>query len=781
MKKSELIAKVAVLLPFDRILDYRVPPEMEDAVRIGTRVLVPLGARAVTGCVVGIAPPPDRCAQERGAETEAEAPCAYKDIAEILDEEPLFEPADLAFYRWVSEYYFAPLGDVIRTALPVSMNVRTSRVVRLLPSGRRFASSGLFLSRAELEVLRVLAAHGELSLRRLNKLLGRTIRSSVLETLCKKGLIESTAVLSRSGKRPGLRPEATGAGHPTVSAWDPAGTVRPGSPASPHVLTADQEQACLAIRAALRRGEFAPFLLHGVTGSGKTEVYLQVIQEALEMGKQGLVLVPEIALTPQTVRRFSERLCIEVTVLHSGLSPKERLHYWWRIRRGEALVAIGARSAVFAPFRNLGVIVIDEEHDTSYKQEDRVRYHARDVALVRAQHARAVAILGSATPSLESYYNALSGKFTLLELTERVARRPLPHVTIVNMLDPAHRPGPGSAFSPALLGALEAALGEGKQAIVLLNRRGFSHTLVCRDCGFLFRCPNCSVALTYHLAGKRLCCHYCEHHTPAPEHCPQCSSMQIEPVGRGTERVEKELGALLSGARIARMDRDTTRRKGSHETILAAFRRGEIDVLIGTQMIAKGHDIPAVTCVGVISADVSLDLPDFRAAERTFHLLTQVAGRAGRGQWPGKVFIQTLHPENYCISAVQHHDYKLFYSREIAFRKELAYPPFSRMINVRISGSREDQAREAAMRVADTGRGILETHPERYSGTIQVLGPASAPLARLRGQYRFQCFFKGSRARSLHLFTKDLLGDLQSVLSRKGVRVDVDVDPVQVL
>lgn len=779
MKKSDLIAKVAVLLPFDRILDYRVPAELEDAVRIGTRVLVPLGARSVTGCVVGLAPSKDGCARGRGTETEA--PWVYKDIAEVLDEEPLFEPADLAFYRWVSEYYFAPLGDVIRTALPVSMNVRTSKVVRLLPPGRRFASSELFLSRAELEVLRILAAHGDLGLRRLNKLLGRTIRSSVLETLCKKGLVESTAVLSRPGKTQGHRPETTKS-CPTVSEWNQAGTVSPGgTTAPPHVLTADQERACLATRAALRKGEFASFLLHGVTGSGKTEVYLQVIQEALQMGKQGLVLVPEIALTPQTVRRFAERLRIEVTVLHSGLSPKERLHYWWRIRRGEAVVAIGARSAVFAPFRNLGVIVIDEEHDTSYKQEDRVRYHARDVALVRAQHARAVAILGSATPSLESYYNALTGKFTLLELGERVAQRPLPHVTIVNMLEPAHRPAPGSAFSPALLGALQATLRDGKQAIVLLNRRGFSHTLVCRDCGFLFRCPNCSVALTYHLAGKRLCCHYCEHHAPAPERCPRCSSMQIEPVGRGTERVEKELSALLSGARIARMDRDTTRRKGSHETILAGFRQGEIDVLIGTQMIAKGHDIPGVTCVGVISADVSLDLPDFRAAERTFHLLTQVAGRAGRGQWPGKVFIQTLHPENYCIRAVEHHDYKLFYSREIAFRKELSYPPFSRMINIRVSGTREDQAREAAMRVADVGRNILEKHPERYSGSIQVLGPASAPLARLRGQYRFQCFFKGSRARSLHLFTKDLLGDLQPVLSGKGVRVDVDVDPVQVL
>ncbi len=772
MGKNDVIAKVAILLPFDRLLDYRIPAELEQVVRIGTRVLVPLGPRKVTGCVVGIEA---RSGQEVVGSDEK--PFPLRDVVEVLDEEPLFGPEDLVFYRWIAEYYCAPLGEVIRAVLPVAMNVRTSQVVRLLPQGRAFANAGLFLGRTELEILQLLAQHGELPLRKLQKLLKRRVKTSVLEELQRKGLLETDMVL----KRPRAAKDSKGHASPGPFSLQGAGCNSDSRAHPPYVLTQGQEQARRAIVEALHKGQFAPFLLYGVTGSGKTEVYIQAIEEALTIGKQGLVLVPEIALTPQTVRRFSERLRSEVTVLHSGLTQKERLHHWWKIRKGEVSVVIGARSAVFAPFRNLGIIVIDEEHDTSYKQEDRVRYHARDVALVRAKHTHAVAILGSATPSLESYHNARTGKFTLLELTERVESRSLPEVVIVNMTDPANRLGSHGAFSTQLVEGLRTTLREGRQAIVLLNRRGFSHTLVCRDCGFLFRCPNCSVTLTYHLAVKRLCCHYCEHHAPVPEQCPGCHSTDIEPVGRGTERIEKELSAVVGITRVARMDRDTTRRRGSHEEILRRFRQGEIDVLIGTQMIAKGHDIPTVTCVGVLAADVSLDLPDFRAAERTFQLLTQVAGRAGRGPWPGKVFIQTLHPDSYCIKAVKEQDYKLFYSQEIAFRKELLYPPYSRMVLIRVRGAHEGKTREVAKAIAQEGRKLVSRHADRYLGSIQILGPSSAPLARLRGQYRFHCVIKGTRPKLLNLFIKEFLNLVQSTCSDRAVRIDVDVDPLQVL
>jgi primosomal protein N' (replication factor Y) len=398
---------------------------------------------------------------------------------------------------------------------------------------------------------------------------------------------------------------------------------------------------------------------------------------------------------------------------------------------------------------------------------------------VRAQHSDATVILGSATPSLESYHKARTGKFILLEITERIERRPLPPVTIVDMTDPKNREDPESSLSPLMQEALLETFHEGKLCLLFLNRRGYSNTLVCRDCGFLFRCPNCSITLTFHLAKKMLCCHYCDHHTRVPTMCPGCQGTGIRPVGRGTERIEQEIGALLQTARIGRMDRDTTHRKGSHERILTEFRDGNIDILIGTQMIAKGHDIPEVTFVGVVFADVSLDLPDFRAAERTFNLLTQVAGRAGRGVWPGRVLIQTFHPDHYCVQAAQRHDFGHFYSHEIVFRKELNYPPFSKLINLMISGTHEADSRQAATALGERARTLLATQKD-YRDRIQVVGPSAAPLARLRGRYRFHLFVKSPSARHLHHFTRNLLTAASPVISGKAIRVQVDVDPLQV-
>jgi primosomal protein N' (replication factor Y) len=534
------------------------------------------------------------------------------------------------------------------------------------------------------------------------------------------------------------------------------------------------------IHPLLDQHTFHSFLLHGVTSSGKTEVYLQVIEGALKEGKDALVLVPEIALTPQTVERFSSRFGVTIAVLHSRLTERERLDDWWRIRRRQARIVIGARSAIFAPLQNLGVIVVDEEHDPSYKQQDRVRYNARDLALVRGQRERAVVILGSATPSLESTYNVEKGKSTLLELTERIEARPLPEIRPVDMRHPAsHRIRRGSLSLP-LQEALIKNWEEGKKSLIFLNRRGYAHTLVCRDCGHVLRCPHCSVSLTLHRARKRLCCHYCEHESLVPTECPSCQSPEVEPVGRGTERIEEEIKALLPQARTGRMDRDTTRKRGAHERILSGFRGEDLDILIGTQMIAKGHDIPEVTLVGVILADVSLDLPDFRASERTMQLLMQVAGRAGRGEWPGQVLIQSYHPDHYCLESVCRHDYRRFYEQEIACRKELDYPPFSRMVNLRLTGKGEDATQRAARRMGEVAQSIQAERSSPYKG-IEILGPSPAPLAQLKDRFRYHCFLKGKTSKTVLAFTREILSRRKRFLPSTRVQLEVDVDPVQVL
>jgi primosomal protein N' (replication factor Y) len=545
-------------------------------------------------------------------------------------------------------------------------------------------------------------------------------------------------------------------------------------------LTPEQKSAVNTIRPLLDQNAFHSFLLHGVTSSGKTEVYLRVIQQALEAGRDALVLVPEIGLTPQTLQRFSARFGTRVAVLHSGLTDRERLDFWWKIRRGQARIAIGARSAVFAPFRNLGVIVVDEEHDPSYKQQDRVRYNARDLALVRGQREKAAVILGSATPSLESYYNVQRGKSDLLELTQRVQERPQPEIVSIDMRQPSSHGATKSSLSRPLQEALVRNWSEGRKSLVFLNRRGYAHTLACRDCGHLVRCPNCSVSLTLHRARKRLCCHYCEYQTVPPSLCPSCHGPDVQPVGKGTEKIEEEVAAILPEARIGRMDRDTTRRKGAHDKILNRFRGEELDILIGTQMIAKGHDIPEITLVGVVLADVSLDLPDFRASERTLQLLMQVAGRAGRGKWPGQVLIQSYHPDHACIEFACLHDFKRFYEQEIATRKELDYPPFCRMVNLRVIGKNEEATQKAARRMGDMAREIREQNTALYRD-IEILGPSPAPLARLRDRYRFHCFLKGKTPRTLLPFTRKILANRKKFLPSTSVQLEVDVDPVQVL
>jgi primosomal protein N' (replication factor Y) len=545
-----------------------------------------------------------------------------------------------------------------------------------------------------------------------------------------------------------------------------------GIPRSPHALNSHQQAAFSAIAAALQTGGFHAFLLEGVTGSGKTEVYLNAIDAALAQGRSALMLVPEIGLTPAVAGQFHHRFGERVAILHSAFLDSERAQQWRRIRSGEAQVVVATRSGVFAPMRNLGLIVVDEEHDQSYKQQETPRYHGRDVAVVRARDSGATIVLGSATPSLESRYNAERGKYRRLSLPERIENRPLPRVELIDTRQEFLETRKQHTFSRALVAAVEDRLANGEQAMLLLNRRGFSSFVVCRACGERVECVNCSVALTYHRRDRRMLCHYCNYSARVPDRCPKCESEFVQFLGTGSERVEEELHSAFPRARIARLDRDTVRAKRDYEAILAGFREGSYDILVGTQMIAKGHDIPNVTLVGIVNADVGLGLPDFRAAERTFQLLTQAAGRAGRGTTPGIVLIQTLNPDHYAIRCAAAQNYEMFYPKEIEFRRLMWYPPFGALANVVVRSSKEE---EALTRSGELGR-ILNPAPEG----IKVLGPAPAAVARIKTEYRYQMLLKASSRKRLGEILKELRR-FAAAQRWNPSSLLIDVDPMTLL
>lgn len=547
----------------------------------------------------------------------------------------------------------------------------------------------------------------------------------------------------------------------------------------PFCLSPSQGKVLTVIREAIKEGRYGSFLLHGITASGKTEVYLQAIDEVRRQGKGAIVLIPEISLTKQIVDRFSLRFPCEVAVLHSGLSAGERHREWRKIRDGQANIVIGARSAVFAPMATLGLIVVDEEHETSYKQDETSpRYHGRDVAIMRARIENALIILGSATPSLESFYNTGRGKSRCLRLKERIDNRPLPRVRIVDMKrNLTSTPGVWNGKAHGVLSLelrdeLKGCLGRGEQAVLFLNRRGYSNFVLCRECGQVINCPDCDVSLTYHLKNKVLCCHYCNYTQSAPSYCPKCKGVNIGRLGMGTQRVEEEAKRLFPQARVLRMDRDTTRRRGSHEVILSAFEKGEADILLGTQMVAKGLDFAGVTLVGVISADVALNLPDFRAGERTFNLLTQVGGRAGRGAKEGLVIIQTYNPNYYSIVAAKDHDYDSFYEQEILLRKELGYPPFNHLLNIKIEGPDEKTVIHGAQ---DLGRGLKSRNVE--SG-CQILGPAPCSIPKIRRRYRWQILIKGKQPSKIRSLVQN---SLESVSFARSLKLIIDMDPMMML
>jgi primosomal protein N' (replication factor Y) (superfamily II helicase) len=800
---------VSLPVPLDQPFTYALPETLQHRVREGSRVVVPFGPRKLTGVIL-------RCHDEPPSMPAREA-------LRLIDSEPVLNAELLALGRWIAGYYCAPLGEVLRGMLPLASEIRQGKIWSLTDAGRDAARQLILEAGPEdpaTQVLRLLEKR-PLTASYLAKAL--PLADKVIRSLERKGWIAAEHI--RTGRDPlraasghlriGLAPSAPAEGsvklnkaerelraflelHPgTHNLKDLEGTVKNASAAArslarkglvkaeleavpiaagavraPHTLNEPQQAAFEEIRAAIQRSQFHIFLLHGVTGSGKTEVYLKAIESVLAEGRSALLLVPEIALTPAMAGQFFSRFGDRVAILHSAFTDAERSGQWRRIRSGSASVVVGTRSGVFAPMSNLGLIVVDEEHDGSYKQEETPRYHGRDVAIVRAQAAQACVVLGSATPSLESRYNAERGKYTLLELPGRIEARPMPSVKLIDMRQEFLETRKQSVFSRQLLEQVEQRLEGREQTIILLNRRGFSSFVACRSCGDRVECVNCSVTLTFHKRDYRLLCHYCGYAQKVPSVCAKCASEHIYFLGLGSERVEEELHHAFAAARIARLDRDTVSGKRQYEQILRDFREGSYDILVGTQMIAKGHDIPNVTLVGVISADIGLGMPDFRAAERTFQLLTQVAGRAGRGSLPGTVLVQTINPDHYAVRMAAAQDYQAFYEKELAFRRALHYPPFSAMANVLVRG----EQKESALRMSSELALLLTPPPEK----LRILGPAEAPVARLKNEYRYQFLIKAASRKALN----ELLQRIRCfALEHKwgATALVIDVDPLSLM
>jgi primosomal protein N' (replication factor Y) len=740
-----LYIRVAVPVPGLDLLTYRVPDGLT-APPVGARVVVSVGSRSVTGIVV------EEAAGLGGIREED-----VKPIRQVLDREP-FVPADVvSLARWTAEYYAAGAGETITAVLPPKTRGdradahKTRRVAVLTAAGLGALESPALTSKQR-EVLEILS--GVRDGLPTPALAARGISADSVSRLARQGLI-------------GLRQERVDR-DPFESASLAAVT-----PEGNRQLTEEQSLGLGRLRALAEARLFRVALLHGVTGSGKTEIYQQLTAAVLASGRRVLMLVPEIALTPAVLSLFRQTFAGRVAIQHSGLSDGERHDQWQRIRRGEIDVVIGTRSAIFAPLDNVGLIVVDEEHDGSYKQEESPRYNARDVAIVRGQRASALVVLGSATPSMESYHNAVAGKYERVVLEQRVLGRPLAAVTVVDMREEYAAGGPDVVLSRALTQALEARLERREQALVLLNRRGFATSVFCRQCAGTVDCPNCSVSLVVHGEGRsrRAQCHYCNYSARVPGTCPICAAPYLEQTGFGTERVEAEMKNRYPGARIGRMDRDAVRRKGALGSLLSRFRNGEIDVLVGTQMIAKGHDFPRVTLVGVISADVGLGMADFRASERTFQLLTQVAGRAGRGEQPGEAIIQTLYPDHYSVQLACRQDYPAFYERELRFRLAMRYPPALSLINAIVRGRTYAGAMDVAGDIVARMRQRVE------HGEFRVLGPAPAPLGKLRGEYRAQLLVKSPNRRKMREALQAVIAD-RPELAR---RTTIDVDPISVL
>ncbi len=815
-------ARVVFPLPQDLAFSYAIPVRLQSVVQRGSRVLAPLGEGTREGVIVDLMDEPDL----------PDDSIRIKNLTDCLDDTPTFSDELLRLTKWLSEYYLSSWGEALRCAAPAAIRTRQNRVVHSLATDEQIAN---MRQSRQTQILSVLTADDGLSLHQIARRLGIGVSKlrPALSALQEKGLVElrsniqskakpqTISVVSlakpvveikeqipqleanRALKQAEVLRILQGCDSETVTTVDltkrantslktlqsleAKGLIRidsvqivrnplsldPVAPTQPLTLNPDQQAALQAIQGAIDSGRRERFLLHGVTGSGKTEVYMQAMASVLDRSKRVIVLVPEISLTPQTVSRFVGRFGGRVAVLHSNLSDGERYDQWQQIKGGAADIVVGPRSAIFAPFPNLGLIVIDEEHETSYKQDAALPfYHARDVAVKRSALVDCPLILGSATPSLESFYHAQRGEYTLLQLPSRVSNIEMPPVEVVDMRLELQR-GNRTIFSTTLRSAIEERLSKGQQVILFLNRRGYATHVFCRTCGYVERCDNCSISLTFHFSTKRMGCHHCGYERPTPQVCPQCGSMYIRHFGIGTEQVEQEVIKAFPEARVRRMDADSTTRKNAHQKILDVFKSGEIDILVGTQMIAKGLDFPNVTLVGVISADTALNLPDFRAGERAFNLLTQVAGRSGRSEAGGNVIIQTYMPEHYSIQAAQGHDYLRFYREEISHREALLYPPLSHAATILLRGEVEAEVIQTANHLLDQ----LEICKGECFPSVEIRGPVPAPLAKIRNKFRWYFLLRSEDVEEL----RQLIRCAFDATTPTNIDLIVDIDPISVL
>lgn len=814
-------AEVAVPLHVFQTFTYRLTDELAARATVGARIVVPLGRRMTTGYIVKLSH--EIAASRTLVESET------KDARDIVDSAPVVTRELLEITKWVSDYYVAPWGEVIKAALPPGISPTIEQLVSATSLARDAEKdSTRSLTNTQQAVLAAVLQVDEIDIDALAKQFGRSQTLASVRALEAAGLIRITQRASSAFVRHKLqrvvrlvetfnKDDSTLRLTPaqervldvltkahTISVQEllnqanvsasTVNTLRKRSvvevfeqtlrrdplsgetlpPVEDYTLTTEQEQVLGEIESSLQAGAYAPFLLHGVTGSGKTEVYIRAMRLTLALGRCALMLVPEIALTPVFSRRLRAHFGDRVAIFHSSLSRGERFDEWTRVRTGEARVVIGTRSAVFAPIGNLGLVVVDEEHESSYRQQDSPQYSGRDTAIVRAQKESAVVVLGSATPSLESFHNARSGKYRYLQLPRRIGNRPMATAQLIDMRRVFDRHRKPRVFSEELLQAIEDTHARNEQSIILLNRRGYSSFVLCRSCGETVQCPNCDVTLTYHRSERVIVCHYCNHREPSPSQCPSCAGKYIYYVGEGTEQIEELLKKQFPALRIARIDRDTTSRRREFERTLLDFSNGRLDMLVGTQMLAKGHDYPNVTLVGVVSVDAGLALPDFRAAERTFQLITQVAGRAGRGDRPGHVLIQTYHPQHYALRHASAQDYTGFYDEEIRHRQNHAYPPFVSLASILVHGPELGRVRTDAT----TLRSELDKVNEDRS--CRILGPAPAPLARLKGEFRFQLLVKSRNRRKL----REVADRGIQATTEQGVNgrsINLDIDPVSIM
>ncbi|MBT6339134.1 MAG: primosomal protein N' [Desulfobacula sp.] len=804
---------VAVSLPVMKSYTYEVPDHLQDFCSPGMRVLVPFGNRRVTGYIIS---GQESC---KGFKT--------KKILDVLDDHPLFPESEILFFKWISDYYIHPLGDMIKAALPTGLDQHDVSCVFVTQKGQDQLNAGK-LTPGEEQVAQFILQRKSCTLKQVLKNSKNSVINALVRKMEKGDLINISAVLKKDGAKvkkekfilqgdgsitdiamskkrkkllllvkeakeislTGLKvhiPTAPALIKPLVKAGyikvierqvfrDPLGD--PVEPDTPPKLTKEQRKAVKRVQENLVKG-FTPYLLSGVTGSGKTEVYMRLVSDAVENGKSAIVLVPEISLISQTERRFRARFGEKIAVIHSSLTKGELIDQWRKIALKKVNIVIGARSAVFAPFENIGLIIVDEEHDTSYKQETGLRYNARDLAIVRGKMNACPVILGSATPSVQSYQNVVLKRFEELKLETRINQYPLPKITLVDLKKFKDARGYDRIITPQLSKEIRNCLDSGHQALIFLNRRGFSTFPVCRDCGKSLSCKYCDVTMTLHKGLNVYQCHFCGYNRPVNTKCPSCKSSKIKPLGFGTEKVESMMKAMFPDARLARMDQDSTKRKGATIKILKSIRNRNVDIIVGTQMLAKGHDFPSITLVGVICADLSLNLPDFRAGERTFQVLAQVAGRAGRGQTEGKVIMQTYNPDHFIIEAAKKQDFMEFFQNEVPYRKALMYPPFSRMIQLKISGTNSEKVKDYAALVARVLISLLEKK-EKQKTMVQILGPIEASIQKISSRFRWQILVKSPSSALVNGLVKSMM-DHPKITLKSGTRLVVDVDPYSLM